>query len=320
MVPTPGVQWLLQPVRSAEDPITGNPAAGPRYRVLVVSGMSGAGKSTALKVLEDLGYEAVDNLPLSLLRRLTSEPPVPADGASRRALAVGIDTRTRDFRPESLLAKLTALRERQDLEARLVFMDCDDGVLQSRFTATRRRHPLAIDRPVGDGITIERRLMWPLRSKADDIIDTSQTTLPELRRQLTARFALAAEPGLNLLVLSFSYARGLPREADLVFDVRFLENPHYAEELRPLTGDAPEIAAFIAADPAFTPFFRGLGDLLVSLLPHYSREGKRYLTIAVGCTGGRHRSVFVAGKLAQLLTDEGYRVALRHRDRDLVES
>jgi UPF0042 nucleotide-binding protein len=298
----------------------GTPAAAPRYRVLVVSGMSGAGKSTALKVLEDLGYEAVDNLPLSLLRRLTSEPPMPADGSTRRALAVGIDTRTRDFRPESLLAKLGALRERQDLEARLVFMDCDDGVLQSRFTATRRRHPLAADRPVGDGIAIERRLMWPLRRHADDVIDTSQTTLPELRRQLTARFALGVEPGLNLQVLSFSYARGLPRDADLVFDVRFLENPHYSDKLRPLTGDAPEVAAFIAADPTFTPFFRGLGDLLVSLLPHYSREGKRYLTVAVGCTGGRHRSVFVAGKLAQLLADEGYRVALRHRDRDLVES
>ena len=298
----------------------GTSAAAPRYRVLVVSGMSGAGKSTALKVLEDLGYEAVDNLPLSLLRRLTSEPPTPADSPARRALAVGIDTRTRDFRPESLLAKLGALRERPDLEARLVFMDCDDGILQSRFTATRRRHPLAADRPVGDGIAIERRLMWPLRRHADDVIDTSQTTLPELRRQLSARFALGAEPGLNLQVLSFSYARGLPREADLVFDVRFLENPHYNEKLRPLTGDAPEVAAFIAADPTFTPFFRGLGDMLVSLLPHYSREGKRYLTIAVGCTGGRHRSVFVAGKLAQLLADEGYRVALRHRDRDLVES
>jgi UPF0042 nucleotide-binding protein len=244
-----------------------------------------------------------------------------ADGertASPRAMAVGIDSRTRDFSPEAFAGRLGQLRGRDELAVQLLFLDCDEEVLHNRFTATRRRHPLAGDRPVFDGIRLERQLVAGLRDRADLVLDTSQLALPDLRRLLTANYALETDAGLNVMVMSFSYRRGLPREADLVFDVRFLANPHYEAVLRPLTGEDTAVAAFIAADATFTPFFAGLGDMLLSLLPHYGREGKRYLTLAIGCTGGRHRSVFVAGKLARLLTDEGYRVAVRHRDKDLV--
>lgn len=292
---------------SGKSPIAATP-------VLLLSGLSGAGKATALRILEDLGYEAVDNLPLSLLPDLAAGSGNAA--APKRALAVGIDSRTRDYDPGTFAGLLADLRKRQDLGVRLLFLDCDDEVLQSRFTTTRRRHPMAGDRRLSDGIALERRLMAPLRDHADLTIDTSHLALPELRQLLAAHFALDAGPGINLMVMSFAFGRGLPREADLVFDVRFLSNPHYQEALRPRTGEDAEVGAYIAADPAFPPFFQGLGDMLLGLLPHYEREGKRYLTVAVGCTGGRHRSVFVACKLAQLLTDEGYRISLRHRDKD----
>ncbi|HYM31427.1 MAG TPA: RNase adapter RapZ [Candidatus Cybelea sp.] len=288
--------------------------SGSRIRLLLVSGLSGAGKSSALKILEDLGYEAVDNLPLALLSGLA--PPEPANdaAASPHAIAVGIDSRTRGFDAERLVATLGDFRARGDVDARLLFLECDDAELLHRFTATRRRHPLASDRPVADGIAHERQLMAKLRDAADQVIDTTDVSLPELRHVLSERCALDAEHGLNITVASFSYRRGLPREADLVFDVRFLKNPYYVANLTDLTGDRPEVGAYIASDAAFTPFFQGLSEMLLTLLPHYSREGKSYLTIAIGCTGGRHRSVYVAEKLARLLRDEGYRVSLRHRD------
>lgn len=303
-----------------------------KTRVLLVSGMSGAGKSSALKILEDLGYEAVDNLPLSLLGRLTrAERPAgetiatvdtsgEAAGACGHAarpphaVAVGIDARTRDFSPDSFVAKLALLQARADLEIGFLFLDCDDQVLHNRFTATRRRHPLAADRPVSDGIRHERQLLYRVKEQADLVLDTTELALPELRRLLIDHYALDHEPGLTITAISFSYRRGLPREADLVFDVRFLRNPYYDAALRPLTGEDALVAAHIVADPTFTPFFQGLSAMLLSLLPHYSRGGKRYLTIAIGCTGGRHRSVFVAAQVAQMLRDEGYRVDLRHRD------
>ncbi|MEQ8349072.1 MAG: RapZ family nucleotide-binding protein [Sneathiellaceae bacterium] len=309
--------------------------------VLVVTGLSGAGKTTALKVLEDLGYEAVDNLPLSLLPRLVARRPGDSrqrglqQGGLHLGTAVGVDTRTRDFDPDGLIAALARLRrgsagmpppdasERRDLPwrpptgIRLVFFDCDDTVLQQRFTATRRRHPMALDRPVADGIAIERRLMTPLRDAADDTIDTSLLSLPDLRQLLQGRFGTAQDTPMTVVLTSFSFRRGLPREADLVFDVRFLRNPHYDPALQPRTGDDPEVGAYIAADPGFPPFFEQLSGMLRLLLPRYAAEGKQYLTIAIGCTGGRHRSVFTARSLADLLASDGIQVTLRHRDRDL---
>lgn len=292
--------------------------AGPdKIRVVLVSGVSGAGKTTALKLLEDMGYEAVDNLPISLLRRLTFAGDEGGANTQRRALAVGIDTRTRDFQADRLVDLIAELKQRPDLDVQVLFFDCDDDVLLKRFTATRRRHPLAGDRPVSDGIAAERRLMAPLKRAADLMLDTTAVSLPDLRQALSNQFALQDEPGLSIMVVSFSYRHGLPREADLVFDVRFLRNPHYDDTLRPLTGENAAVADYVRADPGFADFFERLSGLVGSLLPRYAAEGKRYLTIGIGCTGGRHRSVVVAEALGNALREAGQHVEIRHRDRHL---
>lgn len=280
---------------------------GLRHRLVLVTGMSGAGHSTSLKILEDLGHEAIDNLPIALLSPLV-------DHAEGRPMAVTIDTRTRGFSVEALEAEMAALRTRGDVDVRLLFMDADDEVLQRRYTETRRRHPLAIDRPVADGIRRERSELYPLRLLADVIVDTSLTSPQDLRRMIEGHFGLDATPGLYVTVMSFSFKRGLPREADLVFDVRFLDNPHWVPELRPQTGQAPAVQAMIRRDAQYDPFMASLFGLLEPLLPRYNREGKSYLTIAVGCTGGKHRSVFVAETLAAWLDGQGYRRGLVHRD------
>ncbi|MFZ9484862.1 MAG: RNase adapter RapZ, partial [Alphaproteobacteria bacterium] len=269
------------------------PAAPARRRVVIVSGLSGAGKSTALRALEDAGYEAVDNLPLSFLGAL-----VQAGGEGTRPLAIGIDARTRDFAPQPVLDALAGLRASPGVDARLLYLDADDEVLRRRFTETRRRHPLALDRPVLDGIQAERSLLWALREGADIALDTSNATGAELRRMVQERLADDLRPGLVVAVVSFAYRWGLPREADLVFDVRFLANPHYEPALEPLTGRDPAVGAFIERDPGFEAFFAGLVAMLAALLPRYEREGKSYLTIGCGCTGGKHRSVHVAERLA----------------------
>jgi UPF0042 nucleotide-binding protein len=283
----------------------GRPA---RSRLLVVTGMSGAGRSTALKALEDLGYEAVDNLPLSLLPNLVG-PQRPA-----APLAVGVDVRTRDFAVPALLDALDRLVSEHRLELKVLFLDCDDDLLVRRYTETRRPHPLAGERPVLDGIRLERQRVWPLRDRADLAIDTSSLTPADLKRLLSGHFALDAGPGITIFVTSFAYRHGLPRDADLVFDVRFLRNPHYVPALRPLTGRDRAVGEFIATDADFPTLFGELCAWIARLLPRYEREGKSYLTIAVGCTGGRHRSVYVAERLAAWLGSEGRPVGLLHRD------
>ena len=282
--------------------------------VILVTGMSGAGKSTALKVLEDLGYEAIDNLPLYLLSRLLAPKDDGLSAAPLDAVAVDVDIRTRDFDANAFLSEITPLAARDDLALKLLFLDCDDNVLRRRFTETRRRHPLANDRPVIDGIAHERRLMLRLRDNADLVIDSSHLAIPEFRQLMTQHFALDAGPEMAVSVTSFSYRRGLPREADLVFDVRFLANPHYVEALRSHSGKDADVAAYIEKDPAFRPFFDSLSAMLLDLLPHYAREGKSYLTVAIGCTGGRHRSVYVAEHLSRELGSHGQMVSLHHRD------
>ncbi len=277
--------------------------------VIIVTGMSGAGKSTALKALEDLGYEAVDNLPLSLLTSLV----LPSTG-TKRPLAVGVDARTRDFGVEPFLEELDELIGHAELAVRVVFLDCDSEVLRRRFTETRRRHPVAPDRPVTDGIAVERRLLAPLQDRADEVIDTSDMSIGALRQRLDANYGLDAALGLAIFVMSFAYRRGIPHEADLVFDVRFLRNPHYDETLRPMTGLDEPVGAFIEGDPDFQRYVDNLKTLLEPLLPRYSAEGKSYLTIAVGCTGGRHRSVYVAKLLGSWLSQKGERVDISHRD------
>ncbi|HUC16114.1 MAG TPA: RNase adapter RapZ [Acetobacteraceae bacterium] len=275
-------------------------------RVVLVTGLSGAGKGTVLHAFEDLGYEAVDNPPLPLLDSLLSR--------SDRPLAIGIDARTRGFDPASVIAALTALRRNPALAPSLVFAEADDPVLLRRYTESRRRHPLAPAGKVADGIAAERIVTASLRAAADLLIDTSETTPSELRRLIGGHFASGADTGPTVALVSFSYAAGLPREADLVFDVRFLRNPHYVPELRPLTGRDPAIGAYIEADPDYAAFFARMCDLLVLLLPRYRQEGKSYVTIAVGCTGGKHRSVHVAERISEVLGGAGWRVATTHRD------
>ncbi len=289
----------------------GGPAAQPARplrRVIIVTGMSGAGKSTALKALEDAGYETVDNLPLALLANLAK----PEDPDSPH-VAVGVDTRTRGFGVVPFLAALDRLLDSGDLDVRLVFVDCEDEILRRRYTETRRRHPLAADRPVGDGIVHERALVEPLRGRADLLIDSSNLVANDLRRLVQNHFGLGAS-GLMLSVMSFAFRYGLPREADLVLDVRFLANPYYVPELRRLSGRDAAVASYIAGDPVFAPFLGDLTRMLVGLLPRYEREGKSYLTIAIGCTGGQHRSVLVAERLAEALQQDGRRLNLVHRD------
>lgn len=290
-------------------------AVRPLTRVVLVTGMSGAGKSSALKCLEDLGYEAIDNLPLKLLGRLLHHGGDSAgDGTLAEAVAIGVDIRSRDFAVAPLLQHIKPLTARGDLDLSLLFLDCDDLALRRRFTETRRRHPLAADRPVADGIAHERQLMAPLRAQAERVIDTTNISVADLRRLVDTEFALDQGPEMTVTVTSFAYRQGLPREADLVFDVRFLANPHYDQDLRPLDGRAAAVGDFIARDSAFAPFFDTLTGLIGQLLPHYKREGKSYLTIALGCSGGRHRSVYVSERLAGWFGDQGEKVLVRHRE------
>jgi UPF0042 nucleotide-binding protein len=295
----------------SETPVeTESAARAGGARVLLVTGMSGAGRSSALKVLEDLGYEAVDNLPLSLLPRLLAAP-----GAALRPLALGVDIRTRDFAVPPLLAEIDGLVRSGRWDTKLLFLDCDDEILARRFTETRRRHPLAGDRAVLDGIALERARVSLLRSRADIVIDTSLLRPAELKRVLQGYFEVSPQ-ALSIFITSFAYREGLPREADLVFDVRFLDNPHYDPLLRPLSGLDREIQEYVARDPDFAGFVAALRQLLLPLLPRFDREGKSYLTIAIGCTGGRHRSVYVAELLAELFRGEGVAVNVAHRDID----
>jgi len=297
--------------RRPSSPPCPSAAAHGGGRVVIVTGLSGAGKTLALKALEDLGWEAVDNLPLSLVASLIR----PGDGVPR-PLAMGVDIRTRDFGVEPVIATIDRLMAESDLDVRLLFLDCSDDVLCRRFTETRRRHPLATDRPLVDGIRHERGLVSPLLARADLVIDTTDQPPGELKQILAGHFALDGDRGLVVFVTSFAYRNGLPREADLVLDARFLANPHYVEGLRALTGKDAAVADYIAADPAFPNFMDSVTGLLEPLLPRFAAEGKSYLTIAVGCTGGRHRSVAIAERIASWLKGQGGRVELRHRELD----
>jgi RNase adapter protein RapZ len=301
---------------SSPDNFTGFSCAPPRRRqaghqwILLVTGMSGAGKTTTLKALEDLGYDAIDHVPLSLLGRLV----LPNGTAPLAPVALGIDVRTRDFAIERALDEVERLAVGGVADVKLVFLDCEDDALRRRYTETRHRHPLAAGRPVIDGIAVERELIAPLRARADLVIDTTNLSPGALKRIVDGHFDVGAQPELSIFVTSFSVRLGLPRDADLVFDVRFLANPHYDPELRPLTGLQVPVAHFIRRDEGLEPFLKSLARLMRPLLPRYVAEGKSYLTIAIGCTGGRHRSVFVAEELGQWLQDEGFPVHLHHRD------
>lgn len=279
-------------------------------RIVLITGLSGAGKSTALKQFEDLGWEVADNIPMSLLTPMVRE--ISPEGG--RNIAVGVDTRTRGFSEQKVLNLRDELREDPSSEVTLLYLGCDAATLQRRFTETRRRHPMASDRPVMDGILEEKRLLEAISKESDEQIDTTLLSLPELRQQLINRFSLEDQPALSITVTSFSFKKGLPREADLVFDMRFLRNPYYDPDLREKTGQQKEVADYIAEDESFAPFLDQLKKMLGTLLPRYQAEGKSYLTIAIGCTGGRHRSVCVAENIHDHMERNGYLTHLVHRD------
>ncbi len=289
------------------------PDAILRRPFVLVTGLSGAGRMTALNVLEDVGYVAVDNMPLPLLGDLMRSTS-SGSGSAAPPLAFGVDTRTFGFDPQELIDRVQKLRQRADLDVKLLFLECDTEVLQRRYTESRRPHPLAPDRPVMDGIVEERRQVGWMRDSADLVVDTSSLSPHGLKQLLTGHFAPGPRVGTRLSVMSFSFRRGLPREADLVFDARFLKNPHYEPTLKPLTGRDPAVAAYVATDPDYKPFVEHLQGLIGPLLPRFDAEGKSYLTIAIGCTGGRHRSVALAEVLADWLRRAGRSVTLTHRD------
>jgi UPF0042 nucleotide-binding protein len=284
-----------------------------RQRILLVTGLSGAGKTTALRELEDLGWEAIDNFPIRLLERMIGGDDAP-DGGHRPPLAIGFDTRTRGFVPADIIAQVKDLAEREDLLVTTLFLDCNGAELERRYNETRRRHPLAQDMPVSAGIAAERELLAPLRRWADAVIVTTELSTNQLQQEIRERFGAHAGSELTVTVTSFGFARGMPPVADLVFDMRYLDNPHWHDELRELTGQDAAVAAHIRRDPGFIASFPHIRDLLLDLLPRYAAQGKRYVTVAFGCTGGRHRSVFAAEEMAGALREAGFSPTVLHRN------
>jgi RNase adapter protein RapZ len=275
-------------------------------RLLLVTGMSGAGKSTVLDALEDLGWDVVDNLPADLI-----EPFVHGGGECRLAnVAVGMDARSRGFDVETLPALIRSIH---GVEAELLYLDCAGGELIRRYDETRRLHPLAPDRPAEDGIARERALTASLKAAADSVLDTTDLSPVDLRDELRRRYG--GDSGQPVLTIaSFGFARGISRTADLVFDLRFLPNPHWVDELRPLTGKDPQVRAYLATDPAWSEMLDRIEALLTDWIPRYWAAGKSYVTVAFGCTGGRHRSVAAAVEMAERLRNSGFAPNVRHRD------
>ena len=277
-------------------------------RIVLVTGPSGAGRSTVIHALEDLGFEAIDNIPLSLVPRLLEGPPLTAP------LALGLDARNREFSTDGLIELVDTLHRAPGVAAEILYVDAGPDILVRRYSETRRRHPLSPHDGPLSGILRERELLQPLRARAEHLLDTSDMTPHQLRSEIALRFAPSSGQPMALSVQSFSYKRGLPRGVDMVFDCRFLANPHWDKALRPLDGRDPRIADYIRSDPRFADFFARVEGLVLSLLDAFVDEGKTSLTIAFGCTGGRHRSVATAEKLAAVLAQQGWRVAKRHRE------
>ena len=278
-----------------------------KSQLVLVTGPAGAGRSTAIHALEDIGFETIDNLPLRLVSRLL-------DGGTERPLALGIDTRNRDFTTAGLLELIEDLAARRDTELTVLYLDCRPDVLLRRYSETRRRHPLAPAEGVETGVAREMDLLAPIRDRADTLIDTSDLNVHELKAEIARWIEPESQTRLALTVHSFSYKRGLPRAVDMVFDCRFLTNPYWVPALRALDGRDPRVAAHVGADPRFAGFFDRVLDMTRFLLPAFVAEGKAHLSIAFGCTGGQHRSVTLAERLAKALAEDGGQVSIRHRE------
>lgn len=276
--------------------VTADDTPAPR-RILLVSGLSGAGKSSILRILEDLEHEVIDNPPLGMLDDIVAR--------AERPVAIGVDSRTRGFDASAVLEAMARLRMNPHLRVELIYATADESVLLRRYTATRRRHPLAPHGSIKEGIEEEIALTAPLRAAADLVIDTTDMPPPELRQFVESRFSPwtgGAQEGLTVALMSFAYPAGLPREADIVFDARFLRNPHYVPELAPKTGLDADVAEYVAEDRDYLPFLNQIHAMLQLVLPRFVQEGKKYATIAIGCSGGRHRSVTIVEALAKRLS------------------
>lgn len=276
-------------------------------RLLLVTGMSGAGKSTVLDALEDMGWDCVDNLPVALLADF-----VHGERQSRHnvPVAVGMDARSRGFDADKLPS---IIRSIDGVQPEILYLDCAGAELARRYDETRRRHPLAFDRPAEDGIARERGITAALRSAADSVLDTTDLTPAELRDELRRRYGEDRDRPV-VTIASFGFARGISRTADLVFDMRFVPNPHWVDELRPLTGLDQAVRDYCAKDPGWTQMMDSTEALLADLIPRYWAAGKTYLTVGFGCTGGRHRSVAAAVEMAERLHAAGIKANIRHRD------
>lgn len=283
-------------------------AAESDMKVVLVTGPSGAGRSTAINALEDLGFEPIDNLPISLLSRV-------ADSAiMQKPLAIGIDIRNRDFSTHGIVDILEELSRREGLDTELLFLTCDPKVLQLRYSETRRRHPLAPAETPTIGIEREFDLLGPIKSRADILIDTSEMSPHELGCDINKWFSTGKSQKLAVSVQSFSYKRGLPRSVDMLFDCRFLRNPYWKTYLRSQSGQSDAVKSYIRSDERFEIFFAKTLDLIKYLLPAYIEEGKSHLSIGFGCTGGQHRSVAMVEILSAALVQSGWRVSIRHRE------
>ncbi|HKS94872.1 MAG TPA: RNase adapter RapZ [Terriglobia bacterium] len=283
----------------------------PLRQFVLITGLSGSGKGSVLKTFEDLGFYCVDNLPVDLIPKFAERCGEPGSRIERAAVVVDI----RGGEALSQLPAMYATLSRNHFKPALVFLEASDNALIRRFEETRRPHPLGRDLPVREGIRLERLLLKPMRQLADAVIDTTRMNVHELRNFIEARFGgVTGRKTILLSVVSFGFRFGVPQDADLVFDVRFLPNPNYVPKLKPKTGRDPAVRRFMDRYPQTQEFVKRLMDLLLYLLPHYIREGKSYLTIAIGCTGGRHRSVALAEEISRALADEGYRTKLAHRD------
>lgn len=277
--------------------------------LFIVTGLSGAGLSSTLKILEDLGVEVFDNFPIGFLKNLLS-----TSQNQETPIAIGVDTRTRHFDPVIILNIIDDIKANNEWNLQTLFLTADDHVLLRRFTETRRVHPLARDRSISDGIAAEKALLYPLKYKANVVIDTSELNIHDLRRHIESRIEAYITDQLNINIVSFSYRHGIPREADMVFDMRFLSNPHWKEEYRHLTGLDKDIQTYIEHDEIFPEFYNNLVTMLSKLLHRYKDNGKRYFTIAFGCTGGQHRSVYTAQKIAGWLKTQNHPVTIHHRE------
>ncbi len=283
-------------------------------RILLVTGLLGAGKTTALRTLEDLGWEAIDNFPIRLLDRLLETEPGSARIETGGPMAIGFDTRTRGFDPARTIDLVKKLSQRRDLQITTLFLDCAGAELERRYNETRRRHPMSEDKPAATGIMAERELLEPLRRWADVVITTTSFTSNDLQAAIRAQFGTEIPSGPVLTISSFGFSRGTPPLADLVFDMRFLANPHWVDELRPQTGQQAAVGDYIRQDPAFAEAFDRIRDLLLLLLPRDQEQGKAYVHVAFGCTGGKHRSVFMAEQIASALRGAGFSPTLLHRN------